>query len=161
MKSLDERKGFFKEHYICYRCCMSTNHRVKDCKTAICCSECNSNCHVSALHDGPPPWMAREPIAATEGHSREQAEENSPVTTSNCTEVCGEGLHGKSCSKMCLVNVYPKRCPEWKKKMFVILDDQSNLSLSKFAFFDVFNIQGIVYTLKTCSGITDQWKKSH
>ena len=47
--------------------------------------------------------------------------------------------------------------PEQKKRMYVMLDDQSNSSLAKSAFFDIFNIQGMVssYTLKTCSGITE------
>lgn len=74
--------------------------------------------------------MVREPVASAEGDGGEQAEENSPVTTSSCTEICGEGLRGKSCSKICLANVHPKGHPELKKKMYVMLDDQSNLSLA-------------------------------
>ncbi|KAJ8346546.1 hypothetical protein SKAU_G00279470 [Synaphobranchus kaupii] len=47
--------------------------------------------------------------------------------------------------------------PDKKKKMYVILDDQSNLSLARSAFFEIFGIQGNAspYTLKTCSGTTD------
>ena len=155
LKTLDERKSFLKENSICYKCCTSTNHRAKDCKATILCSECKSDRHISALHDGPPPWTEKEPVAP-EGHGGEQAKENSTVTSSSCTEVCGEGLHGKSCSKMCLVYVYHKGDPERKKKMYVMLDDQSNLSLARSAFFDTFNIHGTVspYTLKTCSGTT-------
>lgn len=105
-------------------------------------------------HDSPPPWIARESITTVEGHGGEQTE-NTSVTTFSCTEVCGDSLHRKSCSKMCLVNVYPKGHHEQKKKMCVMLDDQSNLSLARSALFDMFNIQGNVspYTLKTCSGI--------
>lgn len=66
--------------------------------------------------------MAREPVSSPEGDGGEQAEENSPVTTSSCTEVCGKGLDGKSCSKICLVTVYPKGHPEQKKRMYVMLD---------------------------------------
>ncbi|XP_030582792.1 uncharacterized protein LOC115778696 [Archocentrus centrarchus] len=157
MKTLDERKSFLREHSICYKCCMSVTHKARDCKAVTHCSECNSDLHISALHDGPPPWMIRESSISTEEHDRKQTDHGSPITTSSCTEVCGEGLHGKSCAKVCLVNVYPKDCPEQKKKMYVILDDQSNVSLARSAFFDVFNIQGPVspYTLKTCSGITN------
>lgn len=79
MKTLDERKSFLKEHYICYKFCNSTNHRAKECKTAIRCSECNSDRHVSALHDSPPPWIARESITTVEGHGEEQTENTSVI----------------------------------------------------------------------------------
>lgn len=42
MKTMDERKSFLKEHLICYKCCMSTNHKARDCKAVIHCSESNS-----------------------------------------------------------------------------------------------------------------------
>lgn len=79
------------------------------------------------------------------------------MTTSVCTEICGTGLQGKSCSKICLVNVYPAGCPEEKKRIYVMLDDQSNLSLARSAFFRMFNVQGEVfpYAMRTCSGTVD------
>lgn len=41
--------------------------------------------------------------------------------------------------------------------MSVILDDQSNVSLSRSEVFDMFNIRGAVmtYTLKTCAGMVE------
>lgn len=56
---------------------------------------------------------------------------------------------------MCLINVYLKGCPEHRKKMYVILDEQSNLSLVRSAFYDIFSIQGAgsSYILKTCPSI--------
>lgn len=79
-------------------------------------------------------------------------------TTSNCTEVCGQGLQGKSCAKICRVNVYPNSAPEKKRKMYAILDDQSNVSLARPHFFDTFDLHGEVfpYTMKTCSGTIDK-----
>lgn len=56
--------------------------------------------------------------------------------------------------KICLVNVYPSSAPHEKRKVYAILDDQSNVSLARSPFFDMFNLNGeaIPYTMKTCSG---------
>ncbi|KAK3523877.1 hypothetical protein QTP70_013679, partial [Hemibagrus guttatus] len=121
------------------------------------CTECNSNYHVSALHDGPAPWLKNEPTAPTEAQDGEQEEPTSTVTTSVCTEICGTGLQGKSCSKICLVTVNPDGRPEEKKCIYVMLDDQSNLSLARSSFVRMFNVQEEVfpYTMRTCSGTVD------
>lgn len=39
--------------------------------------------------------------------------------------------------------------------MYVVLDDQSNVSLSRTAFFDVYKVQETAepYVLKTCAGV--------
>ncbi|KAI3353805.1 hypothetical protein L3Q82_005027 [Scortum barcoo] len=86
MKTLEERKGLLKELSICYRCCISAKHRAKDCKAVIHCSECNSNTHVSALHAGPPPWLAKDPKTPAEGQGGEPDNPNSIETSSSCTE---------------------------------------------------------------------------
>lgn len=74
-----------------------------------------------------------------------------------CTRVCGKGFSGKSCLKICLVNVYPHGHHEERKRMYVILDDQSNVSLAKTEFFDAFKIQGpsIPYILTTCARVVN------
>lgn len=68
----------------------------------------------------------------------------------------GNGISGKSCSKICLVHVFPEGQQHNIKKMYAIIDDQSNLSLAKTEFFDMFDIQGTIepYTLNT-AGITE------
>lgn len=157
MKTLDERRSLLKEHSICYKCCSSTNHRAKDCKAAIHCSECNSDAHISAMHAGPPPWSPKDPHTPPQSDGGEPDVPTPIVTTSSCTEVCGPGLQGKSCAKICLVYVYSRASPENKRKMYAMLDDQSNLSLAKSAFFDMFGVQGSIlpYTIKTCAGLSD------
>ena len=152
-KPLEERKTYLREHAICYRCCASTTHQAKECKATIRCTECDSDRHVSALHDGPPPWVQGD-LHHTENHGGEQASPEPPIATSSCTAVCGEGPHGKSCSKICLVNVYPEAQPEKMKKVYVMLDDQSSHSLARSTFFDMYNIRGDTspYLLRTCSG---------
>lgn len=68
---------------------------------------------------------------------------------SNCTEVC------KSCSKICLVTVYPAGDRNKGKKIYAMLDDQSNKSLARTKFFDMLKINSptLPYTLRTCSGM--------
>ncbi|XP_057685988.1 uncharacterized protein LOC130912137 [Corythoichthys intestinalis] len=86
MKTLDERKNILKEHAICFKCCASTNHRARDCKAIIQCSECDSDAHVSAMHVGPPPWTPQDFNPPTQSHGGESEGPN-PVNAASCTEV--------------------------------------------------------------------------
>lgn len=164
MKSLDERRSLLKELSICYKCLSSTEHRANNCKAVIHCVECNSDSHTSAMHAGPPPWTDTRPDTLPLAHGGEPDTPSPTVTTSSCTEVCGQGLQEKSCSKICLVNVYPCSTPNEKRKMYTILDDQSNVSLARSPFFDMFNLHGeaLPYTMKTCSGtVSTQGRRAH
>lgn len=155
-KSLDERKSLLKEKYMCFRCCSSINHMAKDCNVPIRCRECGSETHTTALHPEPLPlkWKSS---AASEDHGGEQKEPTDTQVTSKCTEICGNLAGSRSCSKICPVRVYPVRQPERAIKMYAVLDEQSNRSLAKTDFFNLFNIDGHLepYTLKTCSGVMD------
>ncbi|XP_040196099.1 uncharacterized protein LOC120929000 [Rana temporaria] len=165
-KPIEERKSFLKEHNICFKCCASSDHLARDCKITIRCSLCNSAKHVDALHSDlfkrkPSPGSNPKPTSDDGGERSEQ--HANPVTT-RCTEVCGEGLHSKSCSKICLVRVFPEGCPQNSIKMYAILDDQSNRSLASPGFFDLFNIHGEAwsYTLQTCAGkINTSGRRAH
>ncbi|XP_040209626.1 uncharacterized protein LOC120940698 [Rana temporaria] len=165
-KPIEERKSFLKEHNICFKCCASSDHLARDCKITIRCSLCNSAKHVDALHSDlfkrkPSPGSNPKPTSDDGGERTEQ--HANPVTT-RCTEVCGEGLHSKSCSKICLVRVFPEGCPQNSIKMYAILDDQSNRSLASPEFFDLFNIHGEAwsYTLQTCAGkINTSGRRAH
>ncbi|XP_021180355.2 uncharacterized protein LOC110369531 [Fundulus heteroclitus] len=88
-------------------------------------------------------------------HGGEKHERQEAAVVSSCTEVCGEGFSGKSCSKICLVDVYPTSDPSKRQRMYAMLDDQSNVSLARSEFFDMFEVSGNAapYTLQTCSGI--------
>ena len=155
-KSLEERKAFLKENGVCYRCCSSTAHLAKNCKATVKCSECDSDDHLAALHPGPPPWNTTVEDPATE-HGGESGEEAAQPVTSKCTEVCGRGQSLRSCAKICLAKVYPKAHPDRATKVYIVLDDQSNRSLARSEFFDLFQIRGAdsPYTLRTCAGVTE------
>lgn len=152
---LEDRKKLLKENNICYRCLASTTHQAKECKATIKCDECGSERHLGALHPGPAPSTSKPPSFPKE-HGGEQEPAQEVDVTATCTEVCGNEITGKSCSKICLVQVHHRGEPHNTKKMYAIIDDQSNESLAKTEFFDMFAIQGstMPYTLKTCSGVT-------
>ncbi|KAL6457432.1 hypothetical protein MHYP_G00343950 [Metynnis hypsauchen] len=163
VKHLDDRKAYLRENSICYRCCASTKHLAKDCKVAVKCKECNSDKHLTALHPGPAPWVTEVETTRQE-HGGEQENSPSPEVISKCTEICDTSHGLRSCSKISLVSVYPVNEPKKVQKMYVVLDDQSNRSLAKSAFFDLFGISAVssTYTLRTCAGIKEATgRKAH
>lgn len=141
---------------MCFKCCASTSHLAKDCDKSVQCKECNSNRHLSVLHPGPALWKSVS-SANREDQGGEQQEDGTPEVMSKCTEVCGDTFGSQSCSKICLVRVYPAGQREKAVKAYAVLDEQSNRSLAKT---ELFNLLGIgagaaPYTLKTCSGVVE------
>ncbi|XP_038132002.1 uncharacterized protein LOC119777240 [Cyprinodon tularosa] len=104
LKTMDERKQLLKKFSICFRCCSSTQHLARDCTAEIKCTECESDAHVSALHPGPAPWSSKASLPPA-NHGGEGDKADSQEVTSKCTQVCGEGVSPRACSKISLVNV--------------------------------------------------------
>ncbi|XP_075707313.1 uncharacterized protein LOC142741872 [Rhinoderma darwinii] len=154
-KSLEDRKAFLKENNICFKCCSSTSHFARDCEVRAKCIECGSTEHNTALHPGAPSWTSPQ----DQEHSGElkDTSTDTPAVTSKCTEVCRGLIGGRSCSKISLVRIYPADDRDKAIKVYAILDDQSNKSLAKSAFFDSFNVRGpgAPYSLKTCAGTVE------
>lgn len=115
------------------------------------CKECDSEKHLAALHPGPAPWSTEETKCESE------QTEDPPSVSSKCTEICTNSPQPRSCSKICLVRVYPSNQRDRMQRVYAVLDDQSNRSLAKSQFFDLFGIEGKTspYTLKTCSGTVE------
>lgn len=153
-RPIEERISFLKENRICFRCCDSTKHIAKNCKAPIKCSDCNSVRHVAALHSDPPFLTSDKPIKEKE-QCGEQTDISPTSVTSKCTEICGESDHARSCSKICLVTVYPAGKREKAVRVYAVLDEQSNRSLAKTEFFNLFKIEAsfVPYTIKTCAGV--------
>ena len=155
-KPIEERRAFLKENGICFRCCESTEHFARECKADRFCDECRSDKHVAAIHmESYQPFRNNR---APENGGEKPAEIHSPPPSikATCTQVCGFGFTGKSCAKTVLVNVYPYGQPEKAHRMYAILDEQSNASLARTEFFDMFDVQGaeVPYSLSSCSGRT-------
>ncbi len=54
-KLFSDRKAFFKEKGICFKCCSLISYLAKDCESSVKCSECDSTNHDAAMHPGPSP----------------------------------------------------------------------------------------------------------
>ncbi len=63
----------------------------------------------------------------------------------------------RSCSKICLVKVFPAGRRDKAVKLYAILDEQSNRSLVRSQFFEVFSDQSpsAPYILRTCAGVKE------
>ena len=133
-KTLEERSDFILKAGLCFKC-LSENCRAVSCKAHTTCSICGDKRHIALLHKDK---TAKE-VASVEA---------------KCTTICsGEG-GGLSCSKIVLVDLYSKQAPNSFKRVYAVLDDQSNASLISSELADELGADGPVekYYLSTCSG---------
>ena len=157
-KSLEDRKNLLRKNRICFRCVASTTHVAKDCRSTVKCVECQSDKHLTIMHAGKPPEPKESEVKDPNVDNRQSRDPPSHggenEATAKCTELCGNEHGGRSCSKICLANIYAKTRPEKKIKAYVVIDDQSNCTLAKPKLFDLLSIDGEAtsYTLKTCAG---------
>lgn len=148
-KPLSERKDILIQNGMCLRCCSTTDHIAKNCKALIKCAECGSDRHDTSMHQHPIPQPTDAKPMPLHGGEREDV-------SANCLQICGDNVNGRSCSKICLVNVYSSE-QEKSLKTYAVIDEHSNKSLARSEFFNFFNDQGptSTYTLRTCAGITE------
>ena len=123
-KPLDE-KSILKKNRICYRCVASATHLAKDCPSTAKYCECQSEKHVSAMHAGTfvkanvgnaveVATAGSESSLTPDGNDRTTGHDGEPITRANCTELCGKSYGGRSCSKICLAQIYDESQPEKK-----------------------------------------------
>ncbi|XP_015230161.1 PREDICTED: uncharacterized protein LOC107084717 isoform X2 [Cyprinodon variegatus] len=152
-KSINDRMALLRENNICFRCCLSSTHIARNCRVKLLCAECKSEEHHTALHPDPRSYVDPQPQHGGE----DEITTSQPQVNSKCTEICGGEQTNRSCSKICLVKVYPAGCRDKAVKLYAILDEQSNRSLVRSQFFDVFNDRSpsAPYTLRTCAGVRE------
>lgn len=134
---------------------------AKNCDVSIKCSECESDRHLAALHPGPVPWHSGSTPPSL--HGREEEESCGGDVSSKCTKICGKGFSENSCSKLCLVNVYPAGSPDQGRRIYTIIDEQSNRSLARSEFFDMFKRARnfcAIHIKDVCRSSLSNWKKS-
>lgn len=158
-KSLVERKKIVKDNKICFRCLQSVTHKSADCKKDLSCSVCNSNKHVTIMHEfksGTSGTLGGANSTPSSGHGGEPKRDVSGVDC-KCTQVCGSMPGGKSCSKIVLVDVFSSSNPSNHLRTYAIMDDQSNRSLARPELFSKLGIDDVPhpYTLHSCSGATE------
>ena len=140
-KPLSERRNLLSQHGILFCCLSSSTHLAMDCVTPIKCSECQSDRCVAALHAGPPSITTTAKQRSAPEDTYQHGEEPTNVTAT-CTEVCGNMVGGKLCSKICLANIHVNGHRETKIRAYVVIDDQSNCSLAKPKLFDLLELDG-------------------
>ena len=156
-KPIAVRKKFLRDKNICYKCCLESTHLARDCTMKVVCHRCKG-AHATALHMDRDPSMNKTDTKGTVEyggeHGGEKLAENKHEIHTNCARVCGEGRSGRSCAKIVCVNVYQKGEEQAKRKVYAVIDDQSNRSLVKPEFFDIFGgqFEETSYSLTSCSG---------
>ena len=163
-KPLQERRTFFFENNLCFRCC-SAGHRVIDCRSPVKCDHCGSERHHTALHSGPfsssvstrpVPLQSGEPTPTHSGEPTPTHSGERENVTTFFTQVDG-GRQWRQSSKICLVKVHPAGDTTRTEKMYAVIDDNSNRSLAHPDFFDLFDDHSLhtPYSLKTCGGVLE------
>ena len=153
-----ERMDLLAQHHICFRCVSSSTHIAKDCTFTPECGACDCASYRRARERQSGIQQGGEEArrGAGDGERSSQGTEP-PAVTNRCTEVCGpnSGGIGRSCTKICLADVYVQGAPNDRIRTYVIIDDQSNYSLARAKLFQKLDIKGTAtaYTLKTCSGV--------
>ena len=118
-------------------------YRCKRCKEVVKCDVGKSSDHPSAPH----PDSVSHTVKQHEG-------ERADVKTVY-TEICETpSTTHKSCARILLLNIYPENKKWLSRRVYCLLDDQSNRSLATSNLFDTFgnNSQDIVYKLGSCAG---------
>ncbi|XP_048749330.2 uncharacterized protein LOC125661393 [Ostrea edulis] len=157
-KPMKERMEILKKNKLCFRCCSLKRHTKNKCQETIRCDVCNQTSHPTGLHVlrvqnvQQPSHNKDENL--TEDDNRHGGESRTGVNT-KCTQVCGtDKICSKSCAKILQLYVYNEDQPMQARKVYALIDDQSNYSLGKPELFDNFDdhSEHINFTLSTCSG---------
>ena len=136
-KSLDERSEWILKAGLCYRC-LSSGHVAKYCKRSVKCTICGDERHIALLHKVKPV---------------DEADTETKKVESRCTSICNTREGGVSCSKTVLVDVFNKASPDHTRRVYAIIDEQSNCSMISSELADEFGADGPKekYYLSTCS----------
>lgn len=121
-KTVFKPKEDCRDNALCFHCCVSTEHKMRDCEEKVVCGECGGDFHPTAFH------LTKQIESSNYG-------EETPEVSNKCTKVCRGEFSGKSCSKTVLARVYKQVRPDKAIKAYVILDYQSNRSLAGSELF--------------------------
>eukprot|EP00794_Sanderia_malayensis_P004327 gene4327-4900_t len=160
-KSINERKQLLLKNNVCFKCCSSTSHRACECTVEVKCLTCNSDRHLFAMHIGQANKSnSRLQDGGEDAESQHQQQTNEVSTaatevTNACTTIRGTVPGGRSCSKICKVDVLNDVTGD-SMTVYAVIDDQSNSTLAKPELLDKLNITSnpVTYKMKTCGGVS-------
>ena len=136
VKPLEDRTEWIKDARLCFHC-FSPNHVASRCNTPVQCAICGDKRHSAVLHK----------------EKRPPSKPENETVNPKCTVLCGP-TGGMSCSKTLLVDVYSRHNPHLTKRVYAIVDEQSNSSLVTSELADDLGADAPLekYFLSTCSG---------
>lgn len=88
--TLEEKRKVLKENNICFKCCKSSAHIARACPEDIVCTLCGSKKHATPMHVNTDSDKAALPQGGESGAIED--------VSAKCTQICGEGFTGRSCS---------------------------------------------------------------
>ena len=137
-KTLDERMDWIRQEKLCFRC-LRPNHIASQCTFKIKCETCGSERHPTLLHK-----ELKKDIKTDEVTSAQTQTRNSPANANT----------NYSCSKIVLLKVFQQSNPLNTRKVYAIIDEQSNASMISLELVDELGINGPKekYLLSTYSG---------
>lgn len=135
-KTFEEKNEWIWNNRLCYRC-FSGDHQAHSCKRQVKCGICGDSRHPTLLHKERPRTYAR----------------SNETVNAQCTEVCSASSGGTSCSKILLVGVFLKDRSDLVRRVYAIIDEQSNSSLISSEVADELGVLGPQekYYLSTCT----------
>jgi len=139
-KTLQEKTAWIKKASLCFLC-FSKSHVAKNCDGNISCDICSDKRHNTLLHKD------KQTVNSTDDPSDINAK---------CTTICDHN-GGLSCSKIVLVDVYRTSDPKDKRRVYAVIDDQSNASLVSSELLDEMGVDSPreKYYLSTCSSSSE------
>ena len=155
-----KRREFLKKKGICFKCCETNSHLMKDCKQSVMCADCQSVKHSTAMHierreqtELDNKRTSTNTMEPQRSHGGENSRGDNQHVIANCTSLCD--FTGRSCSKTVLVRVFPYDKPEKAVTICAILDEHSNKTLACSELIDLLGVDSpsTGYRLSSCAGI--------
>lgn len=123
-----ERRALIKSNKLCFSCLLA-GHRSIDCKDRLTCDKCDRN-HPSVMHTD---WTPKESADGKVESPAAPSATTAPVppvssVVTMCTQICSSKEYIKTCAKTLLVDASLESNPDVVKRIYVAIDDQSNVS---------------------------------
>ena len=144
-RPIAERQALVKNSMLCFGCLLA-GHRSKDCKNRLLCDKCKGK-HPSVMHKVSIFKKDTEQPTISQSKNIESPcttmAPTTPVATvvTMCTEICGYGSNPKTCAKTLLVDASLECNLILTKRIYVVIDAQSNVSFIDESLVDYFNVK--------------------
>lgn len=83
-----------------------------------------------------------------------QCDKENRQLNSKCTKICGEGLYGRSCTKIVMGKIYHRNKPYKAVQTYAMRNEHWNRTLVSTELIEILGVKGpeVHYTLSSSSG---------